>query len=121
MPRLPFQEIHPRRADEARDKAVGGAIVKLPRGPGLRDHALVQDHDLVRQGHGLDLIMGHVDHRGFQIIVQFGQFQPHLHAQEGVKVRQGFVEQEHRGVAHQGTTDGDALALTAGQLGGFAL
>ena len=61
--------------------------------------------------------MGDIDHRGFQFVVQLGQFQPHLDPQQGVKVGQRFVKQEHLGVADQGAANGDALALTARKLG----
>ena len=76
----------------------------------------VQDDDLVGHGHRLDLIVGHVDHRGLQRLVQFGDFLPHAHPQRGVKVRQRLVEQEGRRFAHDGAADGDALALAARKL-----
>ncbi len=39
----------------------------------------------------------------------------------GVEVRQRLVEEEHLGLAHDGAADGDALALTTGELAGFAV
>lgn len=50
--------------------------------------ALVQNHNLVGKRHGLHLVMGHIDHDGFQILVQLGKFEPHLHAQQRIKIRQ---------------------------------
>ena len=41
--------------------------------------------------------------------------QPHLHAQLGVEVRQGLVEQEHRRLAHNRAAHGHPLPLPARQ------
>ena len=51
-------------------------------------------------------------------MVQFADLQPHRAAQGGVEVGQRLVEQEGRGLAHDGAADGDALALAARQLAG---
>jgi hypothetical protein len=45
----------------------------------------------------------------------------HLHAQLGVEIGQRLVEQEHLRIAHDGATDGDALAPPAGELAGIAV
>ena len=45
----------------------------------------------------------------------------HLHAQRGVQVGQGLVEQEHLGLAHDGAADRHALALAARQGLGLAI
>ncbi|MCY1547280.1 hypothetical protein D9M68_833270 [compost metagenome] len=47
--------------------------------------------------------------------MQLGDFQPHVDAQGSVEVRQGFIEQERLGLAHNGAADGDALALATGE------
>ena len=47
--------------------------------------------------------------------MQLGQFQPHLHPQQRVQVRQGFVKQEHLGVTHQRPPNRHALPLPARQ------
>jgi len=44
----------------------------------------------------------------------------HLHAQLGVEVGERLVEQEHLGIAHDGTAHSDALALAARELLGLA-
>ena len=85
------------------------------------DIAGVQHDDAVGHGHGFDLIVGDVDHRGLELLVQFGDFEPHVDAQRRVEVRQGLVEQEGLGFAHDGAADGDALALAAGQGAGLAI
>ncbi len=45
----------------------------------------------------------------------------HLHAEKSVEVRQRLVEQKYLRFPHHGPADGDALALTAGQILGFAI
>ena len=110
------QEVHRRRADEPRDKAVRRVLVQLHRRADLFDPAVVEHHDPVGQRHRLDLVMGHIDHRRAEPLVQPRDLQPHLHAQRGVEVRQRLVEQEHLRVADDGAADGDALALPARQV-----
>ena len=110
------QKIHRRAADEACNKAVHRGVVQLERAADLLHNALVQDDDLVGQRHRLDLIVGDVDHRCLEVLMQLGQFQPHLDPQQCVKVRQRLVEQEHLRVTHQRPADGNPLPLSAGQL-----
>ena len=50
--------------------------------------------------------------------MQLGEFEPHLHAQFCVEVRQRLVEQKDGWFAHQRPTDRYTLALAAGKLGG---
>ena len=86
-----------------------------------RDHlAVPHDDDAIGHGHRFDLIMRHIDGRGFQPLVQFLDFGAHLHAQFGVEVGERLVEQEHLRVAHDGAAHGDALALAAGKLARIA-
>jgi hypothetical protein len=110
-----LDEIHLRRADEAGHEAVARGAVKLKRAADLLDPAGLQHHDLVGHGHGFHLIVGHVDHRGLQALVQLGDFKAHAHAQSGIKVGQRLIKQEGRRLAHNGAPDGNALALTAGK------
>ena len=65
--------------------------------------------------------MGDVNHRRLQTLVQTGNLDTHLHAQEGIEVRQRLVEQEHLRLAHHSTADGDALTLTTGEVFGLTL
>ena len=87
--------------------------------PNCSTLARVQHDDAVGHRHRLDLVMGDVDHGGDEVAVQLAEFDPHVAAQGGVEVGQRLVEEEDLGVAHDGAADGDALALTAGQLAGF--
>ncbi|CEI76402.1 Phenol hydroxylase [Pseudomonas aeruginosa] len=115
------QEAHLRRAEEAGDEQVGRMVVKLQRRADLLDAPAVEHHDLVRQGHRLDLVVGHVDHGRRQFLVQPRQFQAHLHAQGGVEVGQRFVEEEYLRVAHDRPADRHPLPLAAGELARLAL
>nr|GEX10615.1 hypothetical protein [Tanacetum cinerariifolium] len=115
-----LEKAHLRRAEEPCDEQVGRVMIKLQRRPDLFDATAVEHDHLVGQGHGFDLIVGDVDHRCLQLLVQARQFQSGLNAQGSVKVGQRFIEQEDFRVAHDGATDGYALALTARQLLGLA-
>ena len=123
VPRGDFalEEVHLRRADEAGDERRRRVAVELHRRADLLDVTLVQHHDLVGHGHRLDLVVGDVDHRRADLAVQVGELQPHLRPERGVEVRQGLVEQEDLGVAHDRPPDGDPLALAAGQRLGLAV
>ena len=96
-------------------------MVELERRARLLDDAGLQHHDLVGHGHGLDLVVGDVDHRRLELVVQPGELDPHLHAQGGVEVGERLVEQEHLGLPDDGAADRDALALAARQLLGLAV
>ena len=109
-------EIHRRRADEAGDESRRRLVIELVRRADLLDAAMVHHHDAVGQRHRLDLVVGHVDGRGADLLVHLLDLDPHLHAQLGVEVGQRLVEQEHLRVAHDGAAHRDALALAAGQL-----
>jgi hypothetical protein len=69
----------------------------------------------------LDLVMGDIDHRIAQLLVQAFQFHTQVGAQLGVQVRQRLVEQEHIHIAHQRAPDRHALALAARQGARLAL
>lgn len=61
-------------------------------------------------------VMRDVDHRGAELAVKPGQFQPHLHAQFRIRVRQGFIEEKHLRLSHDRAAYGHALPLAAGKL-----
>src|SRR3954471_17974283 len=117
---MTLQEVHGWRADEAGDELVVGLVVELERRTHLLDNAVMHDDDLVGHGHGLDLIVGDIDGRGLQPLVQLLDLGAHRNAQLGVEVRQGLVEQEHLRIAYDGAAHGDALALAAGELARIA-
>jgi hypothetical protein len=57
--------------------------------------------DTVCQRQRLDLVVGDVDHRVLQRLMQPLDFDAQLRTQLGVEVGQRFVEQEHVDIAHQ--------------------
>ena len=77
------------------------------------DTSGVQHRDTVGHGHGLDLVVRHVDHGGVQTFVQPADFGTGLHAKRCVEIAQWLVEQEDVRIADDGAADGDALALSA--------
>ena len=118
---LPVQHVHGRRADEARDEDVGRPVVELERRARLLDDAGVHDDDLVGHRHRLDLVVGDVDGRHLEALVQRLDLRAHLHAQLGVEIGERLVEQEHLRIAHDGAAHGDALPLAARELAGIAV
>ena len=97
-----------------RDEAVVRIVVEIERfAHPARPDPRAATTILSGQRHRFDLVVGDVDHRGADFLVQAGDLDPHLHAQFGIEVRQGLVEQEHLGTAHDGPPDGHPLALTA--------
>jgi hypothetical protein len=103
------------------DETVVGVVVEVERLAHLLDPARAQHHDLVGQRHRLDLVVGDVDHRRADLVVQPRDLHPHLHAQLRVEVRERLVEQEHVRPAHDGAPDGHALPLPARQRLGLAV
>ena len=66
--------------------------------------------------HGLDLVVGDVDDRRPEPLVEAGDLGAGLDAQLGVEVRERLVHEEDRGLADDRPAERDALALAAGQL-----
>ena len=110
------QQVHRRRADEARDEGRGRPVVDVLGRADLLDAAMVQDDDAVRQRHRLDLVVRDVDRGRGHALAQALDLGAHLHAQLGIEVGKRLVEQEHLGIAHDGAAHGDALALAAREL-----
>ena len=114
-------EVHGRRADEAGDEQVDGRVVQRLRAVDLLQLAVTQHADPLAQGHGLDLVVGHVDGGDAEPLVQLRQRGAHRDAELGVQVGQRLVHQEGLRLADDGPAHGDALALAAGQRGRLAL
>ena len=83
--------------------------------------AAAHHRDPVGERQRLDLVVGDVDHRVLELLVQPLDLDAELGAELGVEVRQRLVEQEDVDVAHQRPADRDALALAAGEGGGLAV
>ena len=65
--------------------------------------------------------MGDVDGGGPKLLLQLGDLQAHLDAERGVEIGQRLVEQERLRLAYDGTSDRDALALSAGKVARLAV
>ena len=116
-----LHEVHRRAADEAGDEHVDRRVVQLLRGADLLQQARAHDGDPLAHRHRLDLVVGDVDHRGAQALVEARDLGAGLHAQLRVEVGERLVHQEHRRLAHDRPAERDALALAAGELLGLAL
>ena len=99
-----------------RDELVVRAVVQIQRCADLLDLAVAQHHDAMRERHGLDLVVSHVDRGSVELTVQLRDFHPRLPAQRGVEIGQRLVEQEHLGRADDRPADRHALALPAREL-----
>ena len=117
----PGQEVHRRRTNEAGDEQGGRAFIEFLGRCVLLDLAALHHRDAGRQRHRLDLVVGDVDDGEAEFLVQLLDLDAHLGAQLGVEVRQRLVEQKELRVLHQRAPDGDALALAARELAGFAV
>ena len=107
-------------ADEIRHKLALRVIVDFLRRAHLGDHAAVHDDDLIRNGHGLGLIVGDVHRRDAQRLLDAANLGAHGYAQLGVQVGQRLVKEQHARLHHQGAGQGHALLLAAGKLIGHA-
>jgi hypothetical protein len=85
-------------------------------GAGLDDAALAHDDDLVRQLHGLGLIVGDEEAGHVELLMQGAQPLPQLVADARVQGAERLVQQEDLGVRGEGAGEGDALPLAAGDL-----
>ena len=111
----PRQEIDPRLAQPGGDMDIGRVVVDLPGRIDLHQMALLDDADARRHGHGLDLVMGHIEDGGAHVLLDALQLEAKLGAQLGVEGGQRLVHQEDGRPAHQGPADGHPLHLAAGK------
>ena len=114
------QHVHRRVAEKRRDLDRGRAPVDFFGGADLHDAPIHKNRQAIRHRHRLFLVMGDIDGGYVERALQAAQFHPGFHAQFRVQVRQGFVEQEQRGFAHDRARQGDALLLAARELSGPA-
>ena len=112
---LPANEVHGRLADESGHKDVFRLIIELIGRADLLDVAVLHDHNPVRQGHGLGLVVGDVDGRGAGFLMNLGDFIAHRDALFRVQVGQRLVHQEDADLPDNRPADGYALTLAAGQ------
>ena len=110
------QEVHLQLAHEAGDEDVRRVVEHVDRPPVLLDDAVAHDRDPRSHRHRLVLVVGDVDERPGEALLQRDQLAPRLHPQPRVEIAQRLVHQEHLRLAHDRPADGDALLLPAREL-----
>ena len=110
-----LHHVHGRTADEAGDEQVHGLVVEFLGRRYLLQRALAHHRHTVAHGHGLDLVVGHVDRGHSELVLQAADLGTHLHAELGVQIGERLVHEKGLRLAHDGAPHGDALALATGE------
>ena len=108
---LALEEV--RVADEGRDEARPRGLVDLDGRPDLLDPPRVHDGDPVAEAHGLALVVGDVEERDPDLVVDHVELDEHPLAELEVEGGQRLVEEEHLRLVDEGPGDGHALFLPA--------
>ena len=111
-----LEQVHLRRADEARDEQVGGPGEDRVRARDLLDPAGAHDRDPIRHRERLELVVGHDHGRLVEALQDLLDLAAHGLAQLHVEPRERLVEQEADGVADDRAADRDPLLLALGEL-----
>ncbi len=98
------------------DEEVHRMVVQLLRLGHLLQFALAHDRDTLAHRHRLDLVVGDVDRRHAEVVLDLADLRAHLHAKLGVEVRERLVHQERGRLAHDRSSHRHALSLTAREL-----
>src|SRR5881409_346750 len=106
--------------DEACGERVRRTIVQGLGGVVLLEHALVEERDPVGHGHRFDLVVGHVNRRYPEDLLQFFQLRPHVDPELGVEIAQRLVHEEDLRLADDCAADRDPLPLASTELAGLA-
>ena len=64
-------KIHGWRTDKPRHESIGRTVIKFVWGGNLREPAAVHHCHSSCQGHGFNLVMGHVNKRAFDFLMEF--------------------------------------------------
>jgi hypothetical protein len=110
-----LDEIHWGTAQKAGDEEVLWLVVDSQRVIHLLDYTILHHDDARAHRHSFDLIMGYVNHRCLEALVEFRDLRAHLDAHFGVEIRERLVEEKDFRVPHDGAPDRHALALPAGK------
>ncbi len=102
-------------------KALAGKSWTSARRRQLLQDAITHDGDALSHRHRFDLIMRHVEQGDAEPCVQLDQLRAHLEAELGIEIGKRLVHQEHLRPAHDRTSEGNPLALTAGKLRRLAI
>ena len=112
-----LDEVHRRRADEGRDEEIDRLVVEHLGLVHLLDRPVAHDRHALPERHRLDLVVGDVDGRHAETLVQARELGAHPDAQLRVEVRERLVHQERGRLAHDRPSHRDPLALAAGESG----
>src|SRR5207247_1929819 len=115
------EQVHRRRADEAGHEGVRRSLVDGARRVHLLDAPPLQHHHAVAEGHGLGLLVGHVQGRHAEPALQCADVLPQCRTERRIDVRQRLVEEEERRMADERPGERHALSLAPGELGWTAL
>src|SRR5688572_25866268 len=108
-------------ADEFRHKAGFGTIEDFSRSPDLDYLTPIEHSDAIRCGHGLALIMSHVNRGDTEFFVQPPDLAAHLFAQIRIQIAQRLVHEQNLRLNHQRPRQRHTLLLPAGELGRIAV
>src|SRR2546428_532514 len=109
------------RADEVRDERGRRPVVDVESVTDLLEDALVHDGDPVGHRERFLLVVRHVDRRDLQLLLDPADLVAHPHAKLRVEIRERLVQQEDLRAEDEGSGQGDALLLAAGELRGITL
>ena len=107
-------------AEEAGDEARRRSLIQALRVAELLVSAVVHDGDAIGHRHRLFLVVGHVDERDPDLLLDALELDLHLLAQLEVERAERFVEEQDGRLVDQRAGEGDALRLAAGDLGRLA-
>ena len=75
-------------------------MVELQRSGDLLDLSIAHDDNAICHGHGLGLVMRHINHRAIKFAMKFGyfcsSFDPHL----GIQIGKGFIKKKRLGITN---------------------
>ncbi len=102
--------------DEAFHEFVRRMMIKVIRSIKLHDLAVVQYHDPVGQGKSLFLVMGDIDYRDVELLLDFLQLASQDNLNLSIKGRHWLVEQDDIRIQDKRPCDGDPLLLPTAQV-----
>ena len=79
-------EVHLRRAEKSCDETGDGSLEEIERSALLLDQSIAHENDAICKRHGLDLVVGDVDHGLAKLLMEPLDFAAHLIAQLRIKV-----------------------------------
>ena len=112
------KEVDLGRAEARGDIGAGGAFIDLPRRAELEKLAVPDHADPGGHGHGLDLVVGHVENGRAKLELDPLELETKLRAKLRIQRGERLVHQVDRGIADQRAANGHPLHLAAGQAGG---